>query len=115
MKERPAASPDPIPDKLYFRIGEVSEIAGVPAHVLRFWESEFSRINPKRTSTGQRLYTRRDVEFILQIKTLLYNRKFTIPGARQFLRASAPEAVADTRRVLETIRAELQSLRDLLD
>lgn len=114
MKERTADSPDPIPDKLYFRIGEVSGIAGVPSHVLRFWESEFSRINPKRTSAGQRLYSRKDVELILQIKRLLYDRKFTIPGARQFLRASTPEAGEDSRRVLETVRAELESLRDLL-
>jgi DNA-binding transcriptional MerR regulator len=115
MKERSAENPVSIPDKLYFRIGEVSAIAEVPTHVLRFWESEFPRINPKRTASGQRLYTRRDVELILQIKTLLYERRFTIPGARRFLRQSSPEAAADSRRILESIRAELESLRHLLD
>jgi DNA-binding transcriptional MerR regulator len=86
MKTQSPSSPDIIPDKLYFKIGEVSEIAGVASHVLRFWESEFPRISPKRTSSGQRLYTRREVELILEIKSLLYQRKFTIAGARQHLR-----------------------------
>ncbi len=116
MKADPANRPDPIPDKLYFRIGEVSAIAKVPTHVLRFWESEFPRIRPRRTQAGQRLYTRREVELILKIKTLLYERKFTIPGARQFLRASEPEeAAAEPRGILETVRAELEALRDILD
>ncbi|MCK5485789.1 MAG: MerR family transcriptional regulator, partial [Desulfobacterales bacterium] len=72
-----------IPDKLYFRIGEVSKIVGLPTYVLRFWETEFSKIRPKRTSSGQRLYTRNDIELILKIKNLLYEKKFTIQGARQ--------------------------------
>ena len=74
-----------IPDKLYFRIGEVSKIAGLPTYVLRFWETEFSRIRPKRTAAGQRLYTRGDIELVLKIKHLLYEKKFTIQGARQHL------------------------------
>ena len=73
--KEPVPAPD-IPDKLYFKIGEVSEIVEVPAYVLRFWESEFKRISPKRTSSGQRLYRKRDVELILKIKHLLYNKKF---------------------------------------
>ncbi|MEJ2040744.1 MAG: MerR family transcriptional regulator, partial [Desulfosarcinaceae bacterium] len=69
----PGSKPDPtIPDKLYFRIGEVSRIAGVPASVLRFWESAFRRIKPQRTKAGQRLYRKSDVELILTIKNLLY-------------------------------------------
>lgn len=116
MKESPAKGPDPIPDKLYFRIGEVSAIAGVPTHVLRFWETEFPRIRPRRTGTGQRLYTRREVELILKIKSLLYERQFTIPGARKYLRESDPEAEAPAAgAILEAVRAELTALRALLD
>ena len=75
-----------IPDKLYFRIGEVAALCGVPAYVLRFWESEFPQLKPNKGGTGQRLYRRRDVEMALRIRTLLYEGKFTIPGARQALR-----------------------------
>jgi DNA-binding transcriptional MerR regulator len=76
-----------LPDKLYFKVGEVSAITGVPAYVLRFWETEFKRIKPKRTASGHRLYRKIDVELILKIKHLLYNEKFTIQGAKQHLRA----------------------------
>jgi DNA-binding transcriptional MerR regulator len=104
-----------IPDKLYFRIGEVSKITGLPAHVLRFWESEFSRIRPKRTASGQRLYTRRDIELILHIKNLLYEKKFTIQGARQHLTAQPGKKGASTIQLLEDLRSELKSIKDLLD
>lgn len=72
-----------IPDKLYFRIGEVARLVDVPAYVLRFWESEFPNLKPHKGGTGQRLYRRRDVEMALRIKTLLYDEGYTIPGARQ--------------------------------
>lgn len=74
-----------IPDKLYFKIGEVSKLAGVPPHVLRYWESEFSTIRPKRANSKQRLYRRADVELILKLKELLHERRYTIAGARKFL------------------------------
>ena len=73
-----------LPDKLYFKVGEVSTIVGVPAYVLRFWESEFNKINPKRTPSGQRLYRKKDVELIIWIKHLLYEKKFTIEGAKLY-------------------------------
>jgi len=76
-----------IPDKLYFRIGEVSELCHLPAYVLRFWETEFSQLKPVKSSTGQRMYRRRDVDHVLRIKQLLYDQGFTIAGARQQLRA----------------------------
>ena len=77
---------DPIiPDKMYFKIGEVSEITGLETHVLRFWESEFKNIKPRRTSTGQRMYRKSDIQLILYIKHLLHNEKFTIQGARKYL------------------------------
>ncbi len=74
-----------IPDKLFFRIGEVSQLVGVEAYVLRYWETEFRGLSPKKSDTGQRMFRRKDVELLLQIKDLLYNRKFTIEGARKVL------------------------------
>jgi DNA-binding transcriptional MerR regulator len=76
-----------IPDKLYFRIGEVAELCDLPAYVLRFWETEFSQLKPVKSSTGQRMYRHKDVENVLHIKKLLYEEGFTIPGARQHLRS----------------------------
>ncbi|NNG02204.1 MAG: MerR family transcriptional regulator [Desulfobacteraceae bacterium] len=108
-----------IPDKLYFKIGEVSEIAGVPAYVLRFWESEFPKIRPKRTASGQRLYRRRDIEMILTIRYLLHEKKFTIRGAKQHLknkRAEKPETLPrDSAAMVAEIRGELQALRKLVE
>lgn len=75
-----------IPDKLYFRIGEVSGLCHVPAYVLRFWETEFPQLKPSKSSTGQRMYRRREVENALRIKKLLYDEGFTIAGARQQLK-----------------------------
>src|SRR5437667_878922 len=76
-----------IPDKLYFRIGEVAGLCRLPAYVLRFWETEFPQLKPVKSSTGQRMYRRKDVENVLRIKQLLYEEGFTIPGARQFLKS----------------------------
>ena len=81
-----------IPDKLFFRIGEVSDLVGVEAYVLRYWESEFPGLSPKKSSTGQRMFRRKDVELLLRIKHLLYDRKYTIEGARQELQDKARAA-----------------------
>src|SRR5580704_4660492 len=82
-----------IPDKLYFRIGEVSRLAGIKPYVLRFWESEFPGLGPKKSGTGHRLYRRKDVEMVLEIKVLLYEKRYTIEGARKFLEMRAkPES-----------------------
>jgi len=75
-----------IPEKLYFRIGEVARLCRLPAYVLRFWETEFPQLKPVKSNTGQRMYRRRDVESVLRIKQLLYEEGFTIAGARQHLR-----------------------------
>ncbi len=75
-----------IPNKLYFRIGEVSDIVGVKPYVLRYWESEFQDIKPSKSKSGQRLYKRRDVELLVSIKRLLYDERFTIDGARRRLK-----------------------------
>jgi DNA-binding transcriptional MerR regulator len=77
--------------KLYYRIGEVSDIVGVQPHVLRYWETEFRSIRPQKSSKGQRVYSRRDVEKLLRVKDLLKNQGFTIAGARK--RLSEPTAV----------------------
>src|SRR5258708_35756184 len=74
-----------IPDKLYFRIGEVARLAGIKPYVLRFWESEFPTLGPKKSGTGHRLYRRKDVQLVLEIKRLLYEKRYTIEGARKFL------------------------------
>jgi DNA-binding transcriptional MerR regulator len=104
-----------IPDKLFYRIGEVSRIAGVPASVLRFWESEFPRIKPHRTDTGQRVYRRNDVELILTVKQLLYEEKFTIKGARQHLKAKPGTPATSPRpELIHEIRSELKQIWDLL-
>jgi DNA-binding transcriptional MerR regulator len=87
IRKRPAGPAREIPDKLYFRIGEVAKLCEVPAYVLRFWESEFPQLKPNKGGTGQRLYRRRDVEMALRIKTLLYDEGYTIPGARQAFKA----------------------------
>ena len=76
-----------IPDKLYFRIGEVSRLCRLPSYVLRFWETEFPQLKPTKSSTGQRMYRKPDVENVLRIKQLLYEEGFTIAGARQCLRS----------------------------
>jgi DNA-binding transcriptional MerR regulator len=83
-----------IPDKLYFKIGEVSELLAVEPYVLRYWESEFPVLSPKKSGTGHRLYRRKDVELLLRIKHLLYEKRFTIEGARQAIQAEskAPKA-----------------------
>ena len=78
-----------IPDKLYFRIGEVARLCRLPAYVLRFWETEFPQLKPVKSSTGQRMYRRRDVESVLHIKKLLYEDGFTIAGARGQLKEEA--------------------------
>ena len=87
----PQNSPE-IPDKLYFRIGDVARLLDLPAYVLRFWETEFPQLKPNKGGTGQRLYRRKDVETAMRIKDLLYGQGYTIPGARQALRSEAPNA-----------------------
>jgi DNA-binding transcriptional MerR regulator len=113
-----------IPDKLYFKIGEVSELLGLEPYVLRYWETEFPVLSPKKSGTGHRLYRRKDVELLLRIKHLLYEKRFTIEGARQSLQASAKAPKAGpAKRVqqelfssdpLPEIRRELENiLKDL--
>ncbi len=105
-----------IPDKLYFKIGEVTLITDLAAYVLRFWESEFNVISPKRTESGQRLYRKSDIEYILKIKHLLYDKKFTIQGAKNFLKTAKKQKNPPTPlTAIAEIKTELQQIRDMLD
>jgi DNA-binding transcriptional MerR regulator len=113
-----------IPDKLYFRIGEVSEILGVEPYVLRYWETEFPQLSPKKSGTGHRLYRRKDVELLLLIKRLLYEKRFTIEGARQNLqgmgrgakeiRAKQGQQLLFPEDPLPEIRRELAQILEML-
>jgi DNA-binding transcriptional MerR regulator len=111
------------PVKLYYRIGEVSEIVGVEPHVLRYWETEFRSIRPQKSRKGQRIYSRKDVEKLISVKDLLYTHGFTIAGARKKLREGGAEPAApeeEQKRVtvrtrLLEIRAEVASLLSELE
>ena len=128
-----------IPDKLFFKIGEVGEITGIQAHVLRYWETEFSQLAPQKNRAGQRVYRRRDVEIVLRIRELLYDEGFTIAGAKRKLaqemrggrnlRVVAPDASEETieepslvltpppefRQTISRIRRELEQLLVMLN
>jgi DNA-binding transcriptional MerR regulator len=123
------AEPTPpiIPNKLYFKIGEVSQITGMEPYVIRYWESEFKTIKPTRTQSNQRVYRRKDVENILEIKRLLYEEKLTIAGARRKLHDrktddkkqldldfSAKKERLDQLAILKEIKEELIALRKIL-
>jgi DNA-binding transcriptional MerR regulator len=127
-KRKGSSASDPvIPDKLYFRIGEVARLCRLPAYVLRFWETEFPLLKPVKSGTGQRMYRQRDVENVLRIKRLLYDQGYTIAGARQHLRAEAkpahlqsglpfpkkggPESLKKVRQGLEEILGILKKKR----
>jgi len=113
-----------IPEKVYFRIGEVSDLVGVDPHVLRYWESEFTVIKPRRAKSNQRLYRRRDVEYLLLIKTLLHSEGYTISGARKLIRkgvkAESPvvkknrESSKKPDNRLAEIKKDLQKIQQLL-
>ena len=136
-------TPEEIPDKLYFRIGEVARLAGIKPYVLRFWETEFPALDPKKSGTGHRLYRRKEVQLMLEIKRLLYEKRYTIEGARKFLDGrpkngdpAAPAPSGSSKRspgkqgspgkpaqtgffdvpspLLETVRKELLEIAELL-
>jgi len=113
-----------IPEKVYFRIGEVSDLVGVDPHVLRYWESEFTIVRPRRAKSNQRLYRRQDVEYLLLIKTLLHREGYTISGARKLIskgmssgvpaEESNREAKRNVDKRLVEIKKELQKIQQLL-
>ena len=113
-----------IPDKLYFKIGEVSKITRIQPYVLRYWESEFKTIKPSRTKSKQRIYRKNDVEIILEIKRMLYEEKLTIAGTRkklQELKSKGKKQLQfdfdgkkDHRKILHEIKRELKAIRKML-
>lgn len=107
-----------IPDKIFFKIGEVCELVGVQAHVLRYWETEFPTFSPQKNKSGQRSYRRKDVEIALKIKQLLYKEMFTIAGARQKLQtdARAPQRpAAETASANPTAKPPVSDVPTLFD
>ncbi len=98
-----------VPDKLFFKIGEVCEIVGVEPYVLRFWETEFKFLAPEKSKSGHRVYRKKDVEMVLKIKELLYVRGFTIAGARKQLTGKKRD------QVLAQVRDELREILTLLE
>jgi DNA-binding transcriptional MerR regulator len=112
-----------LPEKIYFKIGEVSEIIGVEPYVLRYWETEFELLKPSKAPSKHRLYKKRDVELLLEIKRLLYTEGFTIEGARKKLRETKKEEKNQLKlplteqkykSALVKIKKELESLRRLV-
>lgn len=109
-----------IPEKQYFRIGEVAEVADVEPYVLRFWETEFPSLKPQKTRSNRRLYSRDDVELVLRIRDLLYEECYTIPGARRKLKqkrgdSNPTEVPARTKGLLRRIRNEAEELLQLVE
>ena len=105
-----------IPDKMYFTIGEVSDLCGLEPFVLRYWQTEFSQLRPSKSSRGQRMYQKKDVETVLRIKKLLYEEKFTIDGARKKLKNLRKEdkVTAGDKTVLADLKKQLVDLRKFL-
>ena len=113
-----------IPDKTYFKIGEVARLADIKTSVLRYWETEFSFLSPEKSSAGQRLYTKQDIEMVHQIKQMLYHEKYTIEGVRKKFssrraavvkqKSSSPVSSSDLQALLCLVRQELYAIRALL-
>lgn len=110
--------PESFPQKLYYKIGEVGDITGVPSHVLRFWEKQFPQLAPNKTRSGHRLYKKKDILVIFKIKELLYDRRFTIKGAREYLSSgtqeTGPGAAPAAGETLGRLREGLLRLQEIL-
>jgi DNA-binding transcriptional MerR regulator len=113
----------PVPDKLFFRIGEVADLTGVPPYVLRYWESEFKLLRPRKNHAGQRVYRKQDIELVLRIKRLLYEDRLTLEGAKKRLLHDArartqqlelPGPDPHVVEVLRDIRTHLEGMRRIL-
>lgn len=117
-------SQGPLPDKLFYKIGEISKIAGVESYVLRYWETEFPFLKPRKNKSGQRVYVKKDLELIVQLKRLLYEERYTIEGVRKkfgdgSVKTSEAKIVSETKRKTpekptETIRFVKKKLREIL-
>ena len=101
-------------DRLFYRIGEVSEIAKIEPHVLRYWESEFPFLKPRKNKTGQRIYTRKDLELVLQVKNLLYKEKYTIAGVRKKFGDHSLRKNAVSMHTIQEVKRKLKEILDTL-
>lgn len=117
----------PIPDKEYFTIGEVSQITQVPKYTLRYWENEFKLLRPVRKTSGQRRYSKEDVELVFKIKDLLYNKRYTIEGVKKYLTGGRRKKLTDLQtnlnldiehlpdsKILREVKEELKQIVKLL-
>jgi DNA-binding transcriptional MerR regulator len=113
----------PVPDKLFFRIGEVADLTGVPPYVLRYWESEFKLLRPRKNHAGQRVYRKQDIELVLRIKRLLYEDRLTLEGAKKRLQVESrartqqlelPGPDPQTLELLRGLRTRLERMRGIL-
>lgn len=107
-----SSNPQQTPNKLFFRIGEVSRLSGLEPYVLRYWESEFPQLNPDKGKSGQRLYHKKDLEAVLRIKQLLYKEGYTIAGARKKLNSKAEQNTLAS--AVETAKKELREILEIL-
>ena len=101
-----------IPDKMFYKIGEVSDIAEIESYVLRYWESEFPFLKPRKNKAGQRVYARKDLELVIQIKNLLYKEKYTIAGVRKRF---SDNSIKKSSVSIETIRSIKKRLKGILN
>ena len=102
-------------DRLFFKIGEISSIAEIESHVLRYWESEFSFLKPRKNKTGQRVYTRKDLEIVLQIKNLLYKEKYTIAGVKKKYGSASIKKNAVSIKTIREVKKKLKGILDTLN
>ena len=115
VSAKTARTPLPLPDKLFYKIGEVSKISGVESYVLRYWETEFPFLRPRKNKSGQRVYVKKDLELILEVKKLLYKERYTIEGVRKkfgdmVVRTSEPLLVCDNRSRMHGTPSEVLDL-----
>jgi DNA-binding transcriptional MerR regulator len=102
-------------DRLFYKIGEISNIAEIEPHVLRYWESEFPFLKPRKNKTGQRVYTRKDLELVLQIKNLLYKEQYTIAGVRKKFGSSTLKKNSVSLETLQGVKKRLKEILDTLN
>jgi DNA-binding transcriptional MerR regulator len=102
-------------DRLFYKIGEISSLAEIEPHVLRYWESEFPFLKPRKNKTGQRMYTRKDLELVLQIKNLLYKEKYTIAGVKKKFGSSRQKKNSVSMETIQGVKKKLKEILDTLN
>lgn len=102
-----------LPDKMFYKISDVASIAGIETHVLRYWETEFPELTPRKSQSGRRLYSRQDIELVLEIKSLLYDEGFSIAGAKKRLQKRKKTA-SEQDAIIEAVRQTKKGLEDIL-